>query len=917
MKQRERCRNSAPSTAQKDLDRGSVKSDGHQRRKLLYSSHGTRQTDLYSWLSVAAFSLFTFLIYSLGYWGWAHEPSIVKATSPNGEFSAERAFSTVQVLADEIGFRIVGTKGLETAQEYILQQLELLSKEAKRRGFSLEVEVQKVSGNYDVKLPALGEVTISTSYTNIKNIVARLSGPACQRWVDSHYCSLTDNNFRAENVNCTQPLSLLVNSHVDSAVGSPGASDAAAPCGVILELMNNLIHMHPSHLRRPIVFLLNGAEETLLDGAHAFLMKHRWSRNIGALVNLESSGSGGLELLFRCGPRNAWLAKAYAKSAKYPHASAVAQDIFERELVPAETDFRVFWELGGIPGMDLANYVNGQTYHTSRDALDRVTPGFLQHMGSNALEIIKELVGPHDALGKSKTSDSYLRNKRAMYYDFLGLTTFFYLYDYAKIFHYSLSIVALFYIVFILPRRGCSVRLVLKAFCSLLLGLVASVCAAILVGLFLHFIWKKPLMWYSEKSLVFPLFCASAAFVCLTSFELFLSHCHQWNIAPIHYKANRWYWLIPKLNDFASFTAEMILGSFILFQTTVLLVTTYFELGFSFMPFWNLTFAVVVGWMGLDEESSWLLRCCLLVIPCGIFSFPNSLIGLSAFMPIMGRSGPWLLTDVIIGAMSSSFFILVSLPVLVFLTKHRKACQMFRLVMLVTFLLGIVKVALMPHPYSGDSAPKRIVIQHLVTCDSKDKSSGIFMSAVDIRDLKIEKNLLHRVLSSVDIPPLASHFHWGLLESGPWENLQPISWFFSGYEIMRPVASHNIPCPQLEIVRKEPLANGMGKMVELLASFPSSHWGSLRLNASLLSWSLSDVVPKPFSDGTRFLRHIGSYQESSFRIVLNISTDEPFAVDMTSTYFGASPETLDIIQRLPEWTDAVTFQTSGTSFLID
>ncbi|GJD11893.1 Endoplasmic reticulum metallopeptidase 1 [Galdieria sulphuraria] len=897
MKQRERWRSGSPVTKNSTLDRRvSSKGASDQKRRLSNSSYSTSRADLsYPWFSVATFSLFAFLVYSLGYWGWSHEPAIVKATSPNSEFSAERAFATVQVLADEIGFRVVGTKGLESAQEYTLQQLELLSREARRRGFSLEVEVQKVSGNYDVKLPALGEVTISTSYTNIKNIVARLSGPACERWIDNHSCSMTDNNFLAENANCTQPLSLLVNSHLDSAVGSPGASDAAAPCGVILELINNLIHMQPAHLRRPIVFLLNGAEETLLDGAHGFLTKHRWSRNVGALVNLESSGSGGLELLFRCGPRNAWLAKAYAKSVKYPHASAVAQDIFERELVPAETDFRVFWELGGIPGVDLANYVNGQTYHTSRDAVDRVTSGFLQHMGSNALEIIKELVGPHDALGKSKTSDSYLWNKRAMYYDFLGLTTFFYLYDYAKIFHYSLSILALFYVIYILPRRGCSLGLVFRAFCSLLLGLVASVCVAILVGLFLHFIWRKPLMWYSEKSLVFPLFCASAAFVFLTGFELFLSRRYQWNITPVRYKANRWYWLIPKVNDFATFTAEIILGSFILFQMTVLIVTTYFELGFSFMPFWNLVFAVVVGVMGLDEESSWLFRCCLLVIPCGIFSFPNSLIGLSAFMPIMGRSGPWLLTDVIIGAMSSSFFILVSLPVVVFLTKYRNAYRMFRFIMLVTFL---------------------IVIQHLVTCDSNEKSSGIFMSAVDIRDLKTEKNLLHRVLSSTDIPPLASHFHWGLLESGPWENLQPISWFFSGYEISRPVASHSIPCPQLEIVRKVPLANGTGNLVELLASFPSSHWGSLRLNASLVSWSLSESVPKPFSDGTRFLRHIGSYEETSFRIVLNTSTNEPFAVDMTSTYFGASPETLDIIQRLPDWTDAVTFQTSGISFLI-
>lgn len=894
---------------------------GHVRRPPRPKTETNRESLLYSSWSIAIFAIFCLVVYYLGYWGWSHEPTIVKATSPRNEFSAERALSTVQVLADDVGFRVVGTNGLETAQEYILGQLELLSKEAKRRGFLLEVEVQKVSGNYDVTLPALGEVTISTSYSNIKNILARLSGPMCERLLDNRSCSMTDNNFMAENANCTQPLSLLVNSHLDSAVGSPGASDAAAPCAVIVELIDNLIHMHPSYLRRPIVFLLNGAEETLLDGAHGFLMKHRWSRNVGALVNLESSGSGGLELLFRCGPRNAWLAKAYAKSVRHPHASAVAQDIFERELVPAETDFRVFWELGGIPGIDLANYVNGQTYHTSRDAVDRVTLGFLQHMGSNTLEIIKELVGPHDALGKAKSSESYLIDKRAIYYDILGLTSLFYLYDIAKIFHYSLAVIALLYILFILPRRGCAFGLVLKAFACLVLLLVLSTCTAISVGAFLHFILKKPLMWYSEKLLAVPLFCASAAFVFLTGFELFLSrsYAQSWNTfsIPRHSKANRWYWLVPKVNTFASFSAEITLGSFILFQTLVLIVTTYFQLGFSYLPFWNLIFAVVVGLMGLDETSSWLLRCCLLVIPCAIFSFPSSLIGLSAFMPIMGRSGPWLLTDIIIGAMSSTFFILVSLPVAVFLSKYRNARRILGVLLLMTFLSGILRVAWMSHPYRGDSAPKRIVIQHLVTCKN---SSDIFIGSVDIRDLKREESLI----ASLSFPSgtaedvsLASHFRWGLLNSGPWENLQPISWFFSGYRIGHSVASHDLPCPRLEIIRKVVHESDGTKMIEMLASFPSSHWGSLRMNASVVSWSLSDKVPKSFSDGTRFLRHIGSLNETTFRIVLNMTMDESFAVDMTSTYFGPSYETLEIIRRLPDWADAVTFQTSGASFLID
>ena len=56
---------------------------------------------------------------------------------------------------------------------------------------------------------------------------------------------------------------LLIASHFDSGLGSPGASDAASCIGVMLEMARALAADGNSTLAAPVVFLFNGGEETL------------------------------------------------------------------------------------------------------------------------------------------------------------------------------------------------------------------------------------------------------------------------------------------------------------------------------------------------------------------------------------------------------------------------------------------------------------------------------------------------------------------------------------------------------------------------------------------------------------------------------------------------------------------------------
>lgn len=263
--------------------------------------------------------------------------------APLDRFSEARAVEHIRVLADEIDGRQEGRPGLREAATYIKSQLEMVKE---RAGPNLRVEVEETQVDGSFSMMFLGH-SISLGYRNHTNILMRIS---------SMHSLDTD-------------ASVLMNAHFDSPVNSPGAGDCASCVASLLEVARLVVDSGWAP-PQPIIFLFNGAEELFMLGSHGFMTQHKLKDTIGAFVNVEASGTGGIDLVCQSGP-GSWPSNVYSQAATHPMAQSSAQDVFP--VIPGDTDYRMFAEdYGDIPGLDIIFLRGGYYYHTSFDTVDRI-----------------------------------------------------------------------------------------------------------------------------------------------------------------------------------------------------------------------------------------------------------------------------------------------------------------------------------------------------------------------------------------------------------------------------------------------------------------------------------------------------------------------------------------------------------------
>ena len=296
-----------------------------------------------------ACSLFLVVVAALAVWS-VLPPSPRPADAPAGEFSAERAFATVEAVAADVHPH--GTPAAAEVRDAIVADLEALG---------LDPEVTDGVG-------MSGRLGDQSRVAATQNVVATIPGTGS-----------------------SGPVFLVA--HYDSAEVSHGANDDGAGVATLLEVARAIGVGEP--LRNDLVLVFTDAEEACLCGAEAFAHADPRAADGGVVVNVEARGSSGPAIMFETSDGNAALVDAYA-TVPYPVGSSLAVEVYR--ILPNDTDFSPFLDdpEGRFTGLNAA-YIDGSaTYHAPQDTPDRMSPASLQHHGSNLLALAREL-GDGDA----------------------------------------------------------------------------------------------------------------------------------------------------------------------------------------------------------------------------------------------------------------------------------------------------------------------------------------------------------------------------------------------------------------------------------------------------------------------------------------------------------------------------------------
>src|SRR5918992_5028425 len=262
-------------------------------------------------------------------------PDPLPSSAPASEFSAERAFSHVEQIAERP--HPVGSPANAEVRDYLVGTLEDLG---------LRPTVQEATSARTMEGTG--------SIARVHNIHAQIPGSSPTGHV------------------------VLV-AHYDSVPRGPGAADDGAGVAAILEIARAISSSSPP--RNDIDIVFTDAEEPWLLGAQAFVRDDRLDPRRSVVLNLEARGTSGPALMFQSSSDNASVIPALA-SVQRPITSSGWEACYQ--LLPGDTDFTVFRN-AGFAGMNFAFFEGSARYHTPEDSPANLDHASLQHMGSTVL----------------------------------------------------------------------------------------------------------------------------------------------------------------------------------------------------------------------------------------------------------------------------------------------------------------------------------------------------------------------------------------------------------------------------------------------------------------------------------------------------------------------------------------------------
>jgi len=622
-------------------------------------------------------------------------------------FSEERAWIHIEEITG-LGVRTVGSDANEKlTPAYIVDAIRDAAKGAPFED-RVDIDIQRPSGSFHIDFIS----GFTNAYQDVTNVVVRLRSP---RESDDDYDDIP---------------SILINSHFDSALGTVAASDDVVQVAVMIEVFRSLVWSETRPLHDcDVIFLFNGAEETILQGSHGFVTQHPYASSVRAMINLEAAGSGGREVLFQTGPGESWIALAYAQNVPYPHGSSLYQDAFQTGLIPSDTDFSIFRDFGGLVGVDLAFVEDGWAYHTHQDdaARLRLRPGSVQRCGENVLQIVRGL----SSAPEFRTTLSTDTGGKVVFFDILGVRMVVVRFVWIR---FATILVLLLLYVWIVRLKRFTKDEMVFSLSNFGKRLVSALAAPFVVSVVLCFV--APLCWYARPALVIPLFVAPSLAVTLRASEGRMVSTEDESKKRVRY-----------CDDARS--EEIAWTGAMCFWTTLAVLSTLAELGSSYLlvlwPICSLLARVsadvaITRWARRARAVSVVLGTAFpLLLTSQLLAFAYDF-----FVPLAGRSGTDVSGDVIVAlltGLSVFLFTNTTAPLFVYYLHGNGVTRKLQTYILAIAGLGVLYATCCVSPYTS-MRPKRMYVQHVrrrffdIDGTAYAQDSGLWLNAIDFTALR-------------------------------------------------------------------------------------------------------------------------------------------------------------------------------------
>eukprot|EP00178_Gracilaria_changii_P014722 TRINITY_DN412_c1_g1_i2.p1 TRINITY_DN412_c1_g1~~TRINITY_DN412_c1_g1_i2.p1 ORF type:complete len:596 (+),score=73.27 TRINITY_DN412_c1_g1_i2:4155-5942(+) len=590
-------------------------------------------------------------------------------------------------------------------------------------------------------------------------------------------------------------------------------------------------------------------------------------------------------------------------------------------MIPAETDYRVFDEFGGIPGYDFVILDNGYIYHTDYDDRHNIDVNSVKHGSALFQELTLELAGNNDAIGTfldgnerktglqklvsaAQESLGFFKTEKSQadlkvtFFDILHTFTITYDESDARVIN---SLVLFATAAIWTVKIACMGSRSLLRCIWMVFTLLATLPASLASGSFAALVYSKGLnanlTWYGSWEKAFFLYAIPTFFGTLSVLLLML---------PQRLSAQRY--------DEMLFALTLLYG-FIAFLFTKLNIMS------SYIPIILILAADVCAIEGSAVHP--ILRHSQLMLVNGIIGAKQLKYSLTSTLPLLGRIRSIkvpheVIASMIVGVLALIHFIWAALPLLSHYASSLRRLRYLTFAVCLGTALWVIKSSGNLSNSHGTQyskrAPKRISAHHFYSPQLQPESVLCLASWDPIR-LNVDK-IMHQVQGSVlnqEISPIPL---WGSMGSTPFESFRIFQGFLQEVHVFETTVRPDFGLPGVTVTSEEKVDSGWNITVSIEA--PDSHGISLRMmvgeDTPVKSWSLAAKLEK--SEDGSWIHHAGSPYVTFWMVVDESSNGSaqrakvPASVACSRLGTSRSPSVLKML-TFEGWEAAVTTVSTG------